>query len=315
MNFAEPQWLVAFALIPIIYYLNIWSQKKKVTSAIKFSNLGLIRRAGGTDFSNRRNKVLFYVQMMILISVIFALANPQMVLLKKGQGVNVALVIDQSGSMQAEDYKPNRLEAAKVSAQVFVESLEPEDRAGIVVFSDGASTVSYLTDMRGRTVEDLKNIQLKQGRTAIGDGLTLSIDMVTSVLSDKKVIILLSDGKNNAGVVSPQEAIEFAKAKEIQVYTVGVGSDDNVVIGRDFYGRAVYAELDEEMLKTIAKETGGKYYRSVDENTLNDIYKQLSEVIERKNLESDTRLWFIMIALILGAVEFYLRNVKYRVLS
>ena len=236
-------------------------------------------------------------------------------ILKKGQGVNVALVIDQSGSMQAEDYKPNRLEAAKVSAQVFVESLEPEDRAGIVVFSDGASTVSYLTDMRGRTVEDLKNIQLKQGRTAIGDGLTLSIDMVTSVLSDKKVIILLSDGKNNAGVVSPQEAIEFAKAKEIQVYTVGVGSDDNVVIGRDFYGRAVYAELDEEMLKTIAKETGGKYYRSVDENTLNDIYKQLSEVIERKNLESDTRLWFIMIALILGAVEFYLRNVKYRVLS
>ncbi len=315
MNFAEPQWLVVLAILPIIYYLNAWSQEKRVRSAIKFSSLNLIRRAAGNNLSGKRNRILFYVRMMILISLIFALANPQMVLLKKGIGVNVALVIDQSGSMQAEDYKPNRLEAAKTSAGIFIESLESEDRAGIIVFSDGASSASFLTDMRERTLMDLKSIKLKQGRTAIGDGLALGIDMVTSVMSNKKVIILLSDGENNAGVVSPDEAIKFAKSKEIKVYTVGVGSDDNVILGRDWFGNPIYAELDEAMLKKIAEETGGKYYRSVDENTLNEIYTELSKIIERKNQESDTRVWFMLVGLSLVAVEFYLRTVKYRVLS
>jgi len=164
-------------------------------------------------------------------------------------------------------------------------------------------------------VSNLASIRVQEGKTAIGDGLALAVDMVTSVESRKKVVILLSDGVNNAGIVSPAEGVGFAKAHDIKVYTVGMGSNEKVVLGRDWFGRPVYAEFDEATLQMIARETGGEYFKSVDDGTLDEIYDALSEKIERRDQETSTRVWFVMLAFMLVVVEFYMRYVKYRVLS
>ncbi len=315
MHFEQPQWLILFALVPMIYYLYHFSAHKRKASAIKFSNIALLKTAMKGKSGRYRTRALFYLNMIIVISIIFALADPYIVLPHKGEGVNVVLALDVSGSMNAPDYKPNRMEAAKRSAKIFIDSLEPTDRAGIVIFSEGATTQSFMTKSRDRTISNLASIRVQQGKTAIGDGLALAIDMVTSVESKKKVVILLSDGVNNAGIVSPHEGIQFAKAHDIKVYTVGMGSNEKVVLGTDWFGRPVYAEFDEATLKMIAENTGGEYFKSVDDNTLDDIYNALSEKIERKNQETSTRVWFIILAFALFVVEFYLRYVKYRVLS
>lgn len=315
MHFEQPQWLILFAIVPMVYYLYRAGEQKKKAAAIKFSNVSLLRSAMSGRDAGYRSRVIFYVNLIVLISVIFALSDPFIVLPHKGEGVNVVLSIDVSGSMSAPDYKPTRMEAAKRSAKIFVDSLLPTDRAGIVIFSDGATAQSFLTTSRDRTVANLMAIGAQQGRTAIGDGLALSVDMVTSVESKKKVVILLSDGVNNAGIVSPAEAVSFAKAQDIKVYTVGMGSNGQVEMGRDFFGRPIYAEFDEATLQMIARETGGEYFKSVDDNTLDKIYKSLSEKIERKNQETSTRVWFMMVAFVLFSVNLYLRYVKYRVLS
>jgi len=315
MNFANPQYLVLFGLLPLVYYIYVSSQRKKRLSAIKFSSLSLIRKSVNSGISAKRNRVIFVVEMLVLVSLVFAISDPQIELMHKGEGVNVVLALDVSGSMSATDYKPTRMEASKESALVFVESLEPEDRAGIVVFSDGATTQSFLTPSRERTVANLKSITVRQGRTAIGDGLALAVDMVTSVPSRKKVVILLSDGVNNAGVIGPDEAIGFAKDQDIQVYTVGMGSNEPVILGYDWYGRPQYAEFDEATLKKIAVETGGDYFKSVDGETLNEIYKTLSEKIDREKEPTSTAIWFMMLAFFFVVFDLYLRQVKYRVIS
>ena len=315
MNFANPQYLVLFGLLPLVYYIYVSSQRKKRLSAIKFSSLSLIRRSVDSGLSAKRGRFIFIVEMLVLVSLVFALSDPQMELMHKGEGVNVVLALDVSGSMSATDYVPTRMDASKESARIFVESLEPQDRAGIVVFSDGATTQSYLTPSRERTVANLDAILVRQGRTAIGDGLSLAVDMVTSVPSRKKVVILLSDGVNNAGVISPDEAVGFAKEQDIQVYTVGMGSDEQVILGYDWYGRPQYAEFDEATLKKIAAETGGDYFRSVDGKTLREIYKTLSEKIDRKKEPTSTAVWFMMLAFVLVGLDLYLRQVKYRVIS
>ena len=115
-------------------------------------------------------------------------------------------------------------------------------------------------------------------KRAIGDGLSLGIDMATSIQNQKKVLILLSDGVSNAGVISTSEAISFAKSNNIQVYTVGLGSNGKTLLGYDFFGNPQYAELDENTLKSIADKTGGKYFKSVDPKTLNEIYQNITRI-------------------------------------
>ena len=139
--------------------------------------------------------------------------------------------------------------------------------------------------------------------------------MATSIPNKKKVVILLSDGVNNAGVISPADAIKFAKSNEIQVYTIGMGSEEPVILGRDWFGRPQYAELDEETLKTIAKETGGKYFKSVDTNTLDDIYKNISQDIKREKEETNIKDLFFLAAALTLLIEIYLRYGKKRIIQ
>jgi Ca-activated chloride channel family protein len=315
VSFGEPRVLLVLFIIPLLiwFYRLYWRKKKE--AALKFSALSSVKSAANR--TRRSVKLRAHLPFLLIISalacIVCGLADPVIPLKQAKEGVNVVLAIDDSGSMQATDYQPTRLEAAKTAAGTLIRSLKAKDNVGIVIFESGATTACYLTPFKNKAAEKLSGIEQKTGRTALGDGLTLAIDMAVSIPNRKKVVILLSDGVNNAGVVSPSEAVQFAKTNKIQVYTVGLGSEEPVVLGYDFFGNPQYAELDEETLKTIAAETGGKYYMSVDEKTLDEIYANIGEVIEREWEDTSIKDWFFAASFVILLVNVYVIYGKYRV--
>lgn len=315
LTFLNPAVLVFLLAIPIVYYFYLKATQKKKKEAIKFSHLAIVKKAMGSKKKILRTQILFYLSLLAMVLMIIGLADPHIPLKQTKEGVNVVLVIDDSGSMQANDYSPNRLEAAKNSAEILIKSLKPKDHVGIVIFESGATTASYLMPYKDRAISKLRSIAAKEGKTAIGDGLALAVDMATSIPNKKKVVILLSDGVNNAGVISPAESVAFAKANKIQVHTIGMGSEEPVVLGHDWFGNPQYAELDEGTLMAIAKETGGKYSKSVDEKTLDDIYKNISEEIEREKEPTNIKNWFFVLAIVILLIEIYLRYGRHRVIQ
>ncbi|MFH1849033.1 MAG: VWA domain-containing protein [archaeon] len=304
MDFINPAYLWLLLVLPLIWYLHSLAEKKKKKAAVMFSNLGIIRKASKR---NVRYSWVFYLTLLSVALLIIGLSDPHIPLKKTQKGVNVVLAIDISGSMKAGDYQPTRLEAAKRSAEILLDSLDAQDHIGIVTFESGATTAAYLSPFKDKVKDKLRAIAHKDGATAIGDGLSLAVDMATSIPNKKKVVILLSDGVSNSGVISPGEAVEFAKTNKIQVYTVGLGSAEPVILGYDFFGRPQYAELDENTLKTIASETGGEYFKSVDTETLDGIYQNLGKKIEREKEETSIKDWFILGAAIALISELYMR--------
>jgi Ca-activated chloride channel family protein len=192
--------------------------------------------------------------------------------------------------------------------------LNYNDNSGVVIFSSGATTSAYLSPYKDKVLDKLSGIRQPEGQTAIGDGLALAVDMATSIPNKKKVIILMSDGVNNAGVISPDEAISFANTNNIQVYTVGIGSNENVLLGYDPFGTPQYAQLDEATLQKIATETNGQYFRSVDSSTLEKIYSELPQKIEREPEDSSIKDWFVIGAIGVLLAQLYLRFGRYRIL-
>ena len=311
LSFGEPGILILLAIIPITIALYIFYMRAKKRSAIKFSSLSVFKSSGKKN--KLRQHLPFIIVMAAIALIITGLADPKLPLKTLQEGVNVVLIIDDSGSMAANDYNPTRLEAAKRSAEILIKNLEDKDNIGIVLFESGATTAAYLTPFKENAVKKLNGITQRQGRTAIGDGLTMGIDMAISIPNKKKVVILLSDGVNNAGVVTPDEAVAFAKENKIQVYAVGLGSEKPVVLGYDFFGNPQYAELDEKTLMKIAGETGGKYYKSVDENTLDEIYKNISEDIEREWEKKSIKDYFFAAALFMLLANIYIIYGKWRI--
>ncbi len=312
----DNQFILVFLLfIPVLFYLYNKVLTKKKKAAIKFSNLSYIKSALGNKKKTRRDSMLFYVSIAVITLMVIGFADPHIPLEQTKEGVNVILVLDVSGSMLAADYPPNRLESAKKSAEILLDSLQQKDNAGIVIFETGATTAAYLSPYKDKVIDKLRLILPREGKTAIGDGLSLGIDMATSVPNKQKVVILLSDGVNNAGVITPAEAVAFAKSNEIQVYTIGLGSEDRVILGYDLFGRIQYAELDEATLKAIAENTGGKYFKSIDSTTLDDIYKNISQDIKREQEDTSIKDWFFAASLGLFFVQIYMRYGKGRIIQ
>jgi len=309
-------WILVFlVLVPVGFYFYREITKKKKKQAMSFSHLGFIKSALGDKKKSKRSDLLFYLSLSVVALMIIGFSDPHIPLKQTHEGVNVVLVMDVSGSMKATDYSPNRLEAAKESAITLVESLKENDHVGVVLFESGATTGAYLSPFKEQVVDKIRGITQREGATAIGDGLATGIDMATSIPNKKKVVILLSDGVSNSGMISPEEAIVFAKDNSIQVYTVGMGSTEPVVLGHDWFGNPQYAELDEATLKAIAENTGGRYFKSVDSETLNDVYKNIGDEIKREREETPIGKWFFFLALVVVILEAYLRYGKSRIIQ
>ncbi|MBT6440704.1 MAG: VWA domain-containing protein [Flavobacteriales bacterium] len=306
--------LLLLLVIPGLYFLYSKYNNEKKESILKFSSLKIIKKSVmGKNFF--RKHLPFILMMGILGLIIIGLANPQIPTLSLEKGINLSIVLDGSESMAASDYKPTRLDAAKGAITELVTKIGPQNNVGIVIFESGATTISYLTPDKEKTINAISSIEQGQGATAIGDGLALGIDMASSIPDKKGVIILLSDGVHNSGLVSPEEAIGYAKINQVQIHTIGLGSIEPVYLRDDIYGEPQYAELDEDTLVAIAQETNGNYFKSLDEQTLNEIFVILSSNLEYEMEYSTIRDWFIATAMGLLLFDVYIIYGRYRIIA
>lgn len=306
--------LLLLLVIPGLYILYSKYNSEKKESILKFSSLKIIKKSViGKNFL--RKHLPFVLMMSILGLAIVGLANPQISTLSVEKGINLSIVLDGSESMAATDYSPTRLAAAKDAISNLVSKIGPQNNVGVILFESGATTISYLSPDKEKTVNAIASIDQGQGATAIGDGLALGIDMASSIPDKRGVVILLSDGVHNSGLVTPEEAIEYAKINRVQIYSIGLGSAEPVFLRDDIYGEPQYAELDEDTLVRIAQETGGNYYKSIDEKTLHEIFFTLNSNLEYEMEFSTIRDWFIAAAIGLLLIDAYIIYGRYRIVA
>ena len=314
MEFGFINALFLFLLIPLLILIYYRYNSNKKESILKFSSLKIIKKTNVKKHTIRKH-LPFLLIIIVLSLVIIALANPQIVTTGIQKGINLGIVLDGSESMAASDYKPTRLEAAKDAVNSLVEKTSGKNNVGIVLFETGANTISYLTPVKEKTLNSISLIQQGNGATAIGDGLSLGVDMVSAILDKKRVVILLSDGIQNSGLVSIEQATQYAIINNVQVHTIGIGSEKPVYIRDDIYSQPQYAELDENTLKNISNSTGGNYFKSLDEQTLNEIVLELSSNIEYETELSTIRDWFIGSAIAFLLLDIYIIYGKYRIIA
>ena len=312
MEFGFISALFLFLLIPVLVFIYYKYNSNKKESILKFSTIKIIKKTN-TKNNLIRKHVPFLLIIIVLSLIIIALANPQIVTMGSEKGINLGIVLDGSESMAATDYEPTRLDAAKRAITSLVTKTGETNNVGVVLFETGAGTISYLTPVKQKTLDSISSIQQGTGATAIGDGLSLGIDMVSSILDKKRVIILLSDGIHNSGLVSPEQATQYAILNNVQVHTIGIGSNEPVYLRDDIYGDPQYAELDEQTLQEIASSTGGNYFKSLDEQALNEILLELNTNLEYEAELSTIRDWFIGSAIIILLIDIYIIYGKFRI--
>ena len=328
IEFANPKllWLLLLVPLAIIWYIL---RHKKQEAAVTFSDLkGMVKlpRTWKAWFRH----LLFVLKMAALALLIVALARPQSSSTNSTsniEGIDIVMAMDVSGSMLARDLKPDRLTAAKNVASDFVKG-RPGDRMGLVIFSGETFTQVPLTTDHGvmlNMLAEMKNGLIEDG-TAIGDGLATAISRLKDSEAISKVVILLTDGMNNAGSVDPYTAAEIAKLYGIRVYTIGVGTYGMAPYPvQDFFGRTVMqqmkVEIDEKLLSNIANSTGGKYFRANNNQKLDEIYQEIDK-LERSKIEVTEfrRLHeefypLVAWALALLLLEFLLRKTIFRTLT
>lgn len=277
----NPQVFYLLLLIPLLYllrYLFRWRRKQKLDVALqegqlKWSPLSLLRFIPPVLLS------------LSLILICLALARPQRSNEQVEQwteGIDISLVIDISESMKLEDFKPNRLEAAKDVARRFVEG-RFQDRIGMVIFSGEAYSLAPLTtdyQLLYDYIDQLDFSMIQAGGTAIGSALAVATNRMRESDSKSKVMILLSDGENNAGNIDPITAAKLAHAYDIKMYSVAVGKEGRVPFGRDMFGNINYVEneLDETTLREIANIGEGRFYRVTDKQALENVFAEIDEL-------------------------------------
>ena len=288
ISFAYP-WILYFLLIiPLLITWYVWKGRKK-QAAINYSSLKMFEKIPAT-FRERLRHLPFALRMLALIFLIIALSRPQNYSAGQSinaEGIDIAMVLDISGSMLAEDLKPNRLEAAKNVIDKFI-SARTTDRIGLVIFSREAFTQCPLTidySVLRNLLADIKTGMIEDG-TAIGNGIANGINRLKDSDAKSRVIILLTDGVNNAGEVDPISAAEIASTFGIRIYTIGVGTRGEapypVQTPFGIRYQMVPVEIDEGVLKKIAEQTGGEYFRATNNRALEDIYNKIDKLEKTK---------------------------------
>jgi Ca-activated chloride channel family protein len=288
LHFANYDYFYLMILIPILIFLYFWKIARQNPRMVL--STGFFLKDIKKSFRVKLRHTPFIILMLGLSLIITALARPQTSSTRKEvqtEGVDIVLAIDVSTSMLAEDLKPNRIEAAKENAVKFLDS-RINDRIGLVVFSGESFTQCPITidhSILKSLIEKLKSGMIEDG-TAIGMGLATSVARLKDSKSKSKVIVLLTDGINNMGFVSPQTAAEIAKTFGIKVYTIGVGTRGlapypfKTQFGTQYQN--IEVQLDENMLRNIAEITGGKYFRATNSKSLESIYKEIDSLEKSK---------------------------------
>jgi len=314
LTFAHPEFLFLLLVLPLLAWWHVRTYQRR-TATLRYSNLDLMKSLPQRSRYSSRH-LLFGLRWLAIGLVIVALARPQ-----SGQseeeitteGIDIILALDVSSSMLAEDFRPkNRIEAAKLVAEQFITGRR-SDRIGMVVFAARSFTQCPLTLDYGILINFLKKVDvgLIDDGTAIGLGMATAVDRLRNSKARSKVVILLTDGINNAGEIDPLTAARLAQAFNIRFYTIGVGTRGQAlypvqdpIFGKRYVPMPV--EIDEAMLTKIAELTGGKYFRATDRQSLEKIFAEIDQLektkVEVKQFTRYRELFVHWLALALGLV-------------
>ncbi len=327
ITFLHPHffWLLLL-LLPLGWYW--YTNRKNEKVPVKISNIQGFKAT--KTLLAKIYPLLFVLRILAFATLVVALARPQAVdqstKTKITNGIDIVLSTDVSGSMLARDLKPNRLEALKKVAADFIKD-RANDRLGIVVYAAEAYTKSPVTSDKNvllNALEDIKYDRIIQDGTAIGVGLATAVNRLKDSQAKSKVVILMTDGVNNSGLVDPQMAADIAKEFKIKVYTIGIGTNGmaETPVAINPRGELEYkrmkVEIDEELMKSIALKTGGKYFRATDTKSLEKIYEEINQLektkIDEQNFVQRSELFrpFVLFALILLLIDFISRKTLFK---
>jgi Ca-activated chloride channel family protein len=291
-NFAYPLVFGLFALLPVLigWYLKKNNQQQATI------NVSSVHAFTVSTWKNRFMHLPFIFRLLVLSCLIVAIARPQKINDEQhteGEGIDIVLCMDVSGSMGSKDILPSRMDVAKEVAEEFVRG-RPVDRIGLVIFSGESFTQCPITTDRNTLITQIESLESRQyliDGTVIGEGLATAVDRLSKSESKSKVIILLTDGKEDppaTRLIDPLSALEIAKSKKVKVYTIGMSAapEAAVEINNQPGGKknTVADFLDEDLLRRIANETGGKYFRARDKDGLTKIYDQIDK-LEKSKIE------------------------------
>jgi Ca-activated chloride channel family protein len=291
LEFTNPEFLWMLLIIPLLMLWFFLIRKRDSAHLSMPSTTGFQKG----NFWSRTKPILYVLRLLALALLIVALARPRNVEVSKRtkttRGIDIVMAIDVSASMLAKDLKPNRLEALKDVATKFVQK-RPNDRIGIVVYAGESFTQTPITSDKTIVQNTIRKIQWGQieDGTAIGMGLGSAVNRLKDSKAKSKVIILLTDGVNNTGFVDPKTATELAKQIGIKVYTIGLGTNGTAMfpVAKDLNGKLIFrnapVEIDEDLLKYIASETEGQYFRATGNKKLESIYNQIDK-LEKTEVE------------------------------
>ncbi|MFC1725186.1 VWA domain-containing protein [candidate division KSB1 bacterium] len=325
-RFAHIYYLILLILVPLLIYWYFLVKRKK-NATLKYSDLSIIKNIGKVRRSRKRD-LLFILRIIAVILLIVALSRPQSGSKEENiltEGIDIIVAVDISSSMLAEDFKPkNRLEAAKIVAADFIKGRK-NDRIGMVVFAGKSYTQCPLTLDYGILLKFIEYIDvgLVEDGTAIGMALANCALRLKDSKAESKVVILLTDGKNNRGEIDPLTASKIAKSFNIRIYTIGAGKRGTAMypVNDPIFGKRYVpmpVEIDEDLLQNIAAETGGKYFRATDTEKLKSIFNEIGEMEKTKiEIEEYTKYSekFAILAipgLLLLLIEFILANTVFR---
>lgn len=326
MRFANPLFLILLGIVPLFVWDYLRRNKRREAS-ILFSDISIVKNIRpGFRAAYRHTPMI--LRMIAIFIFILALARPQAGQKEEEiitEGIDIMLTLDTSGSMRAEDFKPqNRLGAAKEIIEEFIESRK-NDRIGLVVFARESFTQCPLTLDYGVLLDLLEKIDIGmiEDGTAIGTAIANSVNRLRDSNAKSKIIILLTDGVNNAGKIDPLTAAKTAKALKVKIYTIGAGKPGGALypIEDPIFGKRyvrMETEIDEKLLREIANETGGMYFRAKDEEGLREIYETIGKLektkIETKEYANYTELAgiFLLPAFIIFLLEIALANTLFR---
>ncbi len=328
VTFLNPEFLWLFLVLPIAIGW-LFYKRNQLSATVKMSSLEPFKQ--NKTFLAKAKPFLHVLRILALSSIIIALARPRSVDVtsksKTTKGIDIVMAIDVSSSMLANDLKPNRLEALKKVASTFVQD-RINDRIGLVVYAGESYTRTPVTSDKTIILQSLKTIEYDDSiiadGTGIGVGLATAINRIKDSKAKSRIIILLTDGVNNSGTIDPRTASEIAKEYGIKVYTIGIGTNGQAMfpVAKDANGKLVFrkmpVEIDESLMKEIAKATDAKYFRATSNKKLQAIYDEINklettEIDEKKfyNYEEKYKP-FVLIAFVLLGVEVLLRNSVFR---
>ena len=324
LAFQSPTFLYLLIIVPLMIAFYVLKQHR-ATAALRVPGLAPFEKAGNS-FRHYLRHALFAFRTIAVTLLIIILARPQSTTSYQDvstEGIDIVMALDISGSMLARDFKPDRLEASKNVATEFI-SGRPYDRIGLVVFSGESFTQCPITTDHAvliNLMREVKSGMIEDG-TAIGEGLATSVNRLKSSQAKSKVIILLTDGVNNRGLVAPVTAAEIAKSFGIRVYTIGVGTTGvapypvQTPFGIQY--QDIQVEIDEAVLKDIANMTGGKYFRATNNEKLLEIYKEIDQMEKSKvdvrqfKIRDEKFMLPAIIAICLLILEMILRNTIFK---